>query len=591
MLTKFKDSFSKTGLALQEFPMMLVMAFLAAGSLMCFAELDFGTRPANFFFVKFALVSVLGISLMFALNMLAQRIGKRTLLEVGGVVFLVFFYFILPQKEEDFTEKYAFLIIPTFLLSHLFVSFSAFLGKKREINFWQYNKNLFINIFLTGIFTAVLTGGVELAVLAVDKLFDFNFNEHLYLQIFYLLSIFGSAFIFSLFSQGGLRSLEKDGSYPVILKFFTQYILIPLLNIYVAILYVYAAKIVIRWELPRGWVSYLILAYSVVGIFALLLVHPLKQNSAKSWVRLFSRIFYFSLTPLLVLLFIAIFTRILEYGYTEPRYFVLVLAVWLTTVVLYFIFAPRPTIKYIPVSLFVFGIFSLTFPYLNTFSVSKRSQRTELSKILVENKLLENQKIDFNLKVTDSIADEISDKFIYLAQRGDSAFLTGFLNEKDRKIIFNNKENLQYSGKVRTRFSNVINTRSAERMNTLEIYSENKMRNISGFEYMLRFEDFYKETRVNIGNDSFHIENISDFRRPTLKITLNNKEIWNLMPFIEGQIAEANQRTGRIGTPEISTEKELGNYKVKVYLNSITAENLRERRIYFNGGYILIGKK
>ena len=63
------------------------------------------------------------------------------------------------------------------------------------------------------------------------------------------------------------------------------------------------------------------------------------------------------------------------------------------------------------------------------------------------------------------------------------------------------------------------------------------------------------------------------------------------MPFIEGKIAEANQRTGRIGTPEISTGKELGNYKVKVYLNSITAENLPERRIYFNGGYILIGKK
>ena len=172
----------------------------------------------------------------------------------------------------------------------------------------------------------------------MDKLFDFNFNDRYYLETFYFLSIFGSSFIFLLFNEKGLLQLEKDGTYPVILKFFTQYILIPLLIIYAVILYFYSAKILLNWELPRGWVSYLILAYSVVGILALLLVHPLKQESTASWVRVFSRIFYFTLIPLLVLLFTAIFTRILEYGYTEPRYFVLLLAIWLTSVVFYFIF-------------------------------------------------------------------------------------------------------------------------------------------------------------------------------------------------------------------------------------------------------------
>ena len=227
------------------------------------------------------------------------------------------------------------MIVPTFILSHLLVSFIAFFGKEKELNFWQYNKNLFINLFLTAIFTGVLTGGVELAILAVDKLFDFNFNDRYYLETFYFLSIFGSSFIFN---EEGLLQLEKDGTYPVILKFFTQYILIPLLIIYAVILYFYSAKILINWELPRGWVSYLILAYAVVGILALLLVHPLKHESTASWVRIFSKVFYFTLIPLLVLLFTAIFTRILEYGYTEPRYFVLLLAIWLTLVVFYFIF-------------------------------------------------------------------------------------------------------------------------------------------------------------------------------------------------------------------------------------------------------------
>src|SRR5690606_7241037 len=232
--------------------------------------------------------------------------------EILGILFLIGFYFILPKDEDDFTEFYAYLLIPVFILSHLLVSFVAFVRKQdHENNFWQYNKNLFVNFFLTLVFTGVLTGGVLLAILAVDNLFNVGFEENIYGQIFVSLLIFGSSFIFLLFNETGLDFLEKEGKYPVVLKFFTQYVLIPLLCIYVVILYFYSGKILINWELPRGWVSYLILAYSIVGILALLLVHPLKENTDKSWIRIFSKVFYFTLIPLIVLLFVAIFTRVL----------------------------------------------------------------------------------------------------------------------------------------------------------------------------------------------------------------------------------------------------------------------------------------
>ncbi|WP_449398242.1 DUF4153 domain-containing protein [Chryseobacterium wanjuense] len=292
----------------------------------------------------------------------------------------------------------AILLLLQCFLTHLFVSFIPFLEQNVELKFWQYNKNLFVNIFLTAVFTGVLTGGVELAILAVDKLFDFNFDDRLYTDTLYVLLIFGSCFIFLLFNDKGLNNLEKDGDYPIVLKFFTQFILIPLLLIYVIILYFYSIKILINWQLPRGWVSYLILAYCIVGVLALLLVHPLKNENTKSWVKIFSKAFYYTIIPLIILLFVAIFTRILEYGYTEPRYFVLLLALWLLSIVTYFIFVKKGTIKFIPISLFAFGVFALIFPYLNAFSVSKRSQKAELLKILDEKQLLSNGKIDFKRK-------------------------------------------------------------------------------------------------------------------------------------------------------------------------------------------------
>src|SRR5690606_8900758 len=130
----------------------------------------------------------------------------------------------------------------------------------------------------------------------------------------------------------------------------------------------------------------------------------------RSWVKIFRKVFFYTLAPLMILLFTAIFTRILAYGYTEPRYYVLLLAIWITVVLLYFIFARTATIKFIPVSLFAFGIFSLVFPYFTALSVSQRSQKDALMKVLQEHRLLENGTINFSKTVSSKIADEVSDK-------------------------------------------------------------------------------------------------------------------------------------------------------------------------------------
>ena len=555
---------------------------------MCFAHGNFNSNPNFFVFIKFALVSCLGISLMFALKMLSQRIGKQILLEISGIFFLVFFYFLLPEEEKYFTERYAFLIVPTFILSHLLVSFIAFFGKEKELNFWQYNKNLFINLFLTAIFTGVLTGGVELAILAVDKLFDFNFNDRYYLETFYFLSIFGSSFIFLLFNEKGLLQLEKDGTYPVILKFFTQYILIPLLIIYAVILYFYSAKILLNWELPRGWVSYLILAYSVVGILALLLVHPLKQESTASWVRVFSRIFYFTLIPLLVLLFTAIFTRILEYGYTEPRYFVLLLAIWLTSVVFYFIFTKRATIKFVPISLFAFGLFSLVFPYLNTFSVATRSQKTELKNILNQNNVLKNGKIDFTAKVSDTVADEISNKIGFLVKRDETDFVMNYMNLKYQKIItskINKGELYGIQSQIRSSFSNVDKTKNSFGEN-FELVAENRLRFVQNYDFFARVGNFRDTEGLTVGQDVFTIR--SQQKEKLLVITLNTDENWDASSEVKALMAKYSNRTGRVSVPDITLEHDLGKYHIKIIFDNLIRENFGRENIYFSDAYILI---
>ena len=573
MIKKFREVFGKTDDVIREYSIVLVMAFVAAIATICYINFD-GNSPENsFFYVKFGLVASLGISVMFALKILSQRIGKEIVLQLVGIVFLIFFYFLLPAKEKQFTEVYAFLLIPTFILSHLLVSFLPFVGKNLEVNFWQYNKNLFINIFLTAVFTGVLTGGIMLAITAVDNLFDFNFNSQYYSNTFSFLSIFGSCFIFLLFNEKGLPYLEKKADYPVILKFFTQYILVPLLLIYAVILYFYSAKILINWELPRGWVSYLILAYSVVGILAILLVHPLKQDSTKSWVKMFSKIFYYTLVPLIILLFVAIFTRILEYGYTEPRYFVLIISIWLTTVVFYFIFIPKQTIKFIPVSLFAFGVFSLTFPYLNTFMIAKRSQKNELMRTLSQKNILENGKINFKKKISGEDADEISDKFIFLAKRNENQFLLNLLSSETKskfQIENNNEEESLRFSNIRSEFTSTKYSikefnRSNNYRNT-RLVSRNQSIDISQYRLLIK-ANVFANTKFSFEDNTFELEAPRNPVNTKLTLIYNKEEI-NLLPAIE-QLFKNAPRSGEQTVENLSITKKVGDYEVKILFDSL----------------------
>ncbi len=583
MLSKIKEIWGKADDIIFTYPMVLIMALIAAISAVVGFSLD---GQANQFLVtKFCFSACLGISLMFSAKMLSQRIGKGFLWEILAIGILAVFYFVLPDSEKDFTEVHAFIIVPTFILSHLLVSFIAFLGKSKELNFWQFNKNLFINIVLTAIFTGVLVGGILLAILAVDKLFDFNFSDNLYPKTFFFTAILGSCFIFLLFNDRGLHELEEDNSYPVILKFFTQFILIPLLIIYAVILYFYAAKILIHWELPRGWVSYLILAYSIVGILALLLVHPLKEQSTKSWVKIFSKVFYYTLVPLIILLFVAIFTRILEYGYTEARYFVLLIALWLTSVVLYFILFRKATIKFIPISLFVFGFFALIFPYFNAFSVSERSQKREFVKILNENNLLKNSKIDFQHSVSNNVVDEISNKVNYLFKRDDEQFVYSFLEENyQRKLSSKYKYNKNVFASINEFFTNV-KVKNTEN-NRTEIYDNQPFIAVKDYQYIIPISQVAQD--FQIGKDELKISNSIYGQTPKLIISINKDQV-DIYPFIQEKMSQYTPQNNRILVNDISKETKVGSHEIKIVFKNLVKERNNSREsFYFNEAYLLI---
>ena len=118
---------------------------------------------------------------------------------------------------------------------------------------------------------------------------------------------------------------------------------------------------------------------------------PIAKETGNLWMRTFSRWFYYLLVPLLGLLFWAILYRINLYGFTHERYYVLLLSIWLSVVVTYFIIQKQPKIKFIPISMCLFGLLSIAGPQ-SADSISKHSQ---LSRFETYMKLAEKGKFTF----------------------------------------------------------------------------------------------------------------------------------------------------------------------------------------------------
>ncbi|MCM1150965.1 MAG: DUF4153 domain-containing protein [Alistipes sp.] len=155
-----------------------------------------------------------------------------------------------------------------------------------------------------------------------------------------------------------------------ILAVLLDYIVSPALLIYVAILYLYAAKILLTWTLPEGGVAYLVFGFTIVALCvkALQLVLDTRRYD---WF--FDRFSFVSL-PLLVLFWVGVARRIGEYGLTEPRVWLVVCGGIMTLCVLLFL-TPR-TARYRWVCALAFGIFALVayVPALRPERIAVRSQ-------------------------------------------------------------------------------------------------------------------------------------------------------------------------------------------------------------------------
>ena len=279
---------------------------------------------------------------------------------------------------------YGFLSL-SIILSYLFSPYVK--RKSSAASFWYFNYQTGIALFFAAVATIVLGAGLSLIIVSIGYLFEVEIPKILYMDV-WILSwgiLFIVYFLANISKEFDFK--EESCGFPKGIRFITNYIMVPLMWAYMAILYAYFFKILFQWELPRGHLGLMITAFGTVGIVTKLLVYPIR-NDGSYLLNLFDKYYYYALIIPIILLGLAIGIRINGFGLTEARYSVVLLGIWFLAVALLTIIKKdRFHIKFVPM-IFAFFAFFASFGPWGAVEMSNNSQVGRFESALVKHGLL-----------------------------------------------------------------------------------------------------------------------------------------------------------------------------------------------------------
>jgi hypothetical protein len=581
----------------RRFPLPLLGALVATAAMVTIMDHEGSSQPT---FLWGALLSgVLGIPLLSAAKLVSEKLAGRKLagliINATTLVVVVLYACTVPSELTAAPGVHIVRWLLLVFAAHMLVAVVPGASESKVISFWQYNKTLFIRILIAGLFAAIIFAGLAFALAALDNLFVLHIHGKRYGQLWALVAGLFTTWFFLAGVPEKIDTPEDPNEYPKGMRVFAQYILLPIVLVYLAILYAYMAKILISWDWPQGWVSKLILGFSGAGILSLLLLHPLQRETGQSWIHKLGRWFYLSLAPLVIMLFLAVWRRVSEYGITEGRYLAIGTGLWLVIAIVYFLILPWKNIKFIPVSLCI-GALLMCFGPWAMLPVAEQSQITRLHTLLTKNAILVDGKVR---KVAGNISHkdtrEISAILEYLHDmHGYESIQTWFddiLREDTSKAGVNYTNPTTVAEKMGVRFTQVHQefgrriSLSADRDTTYDIH---------GYDGLLRL------MYVSVENaERKHLGGKISFRTSKDLDTLTVFEVkgasrgdtvrLNVKQMLDGVIADHDSLSiDRLSPNAMTCTAESGSLRVRLYINDALLERTEEKiRIVNYTGYIL----
>jgi hypothetical protein len=240
--------------------------------------------------------------------------------------------------------------------------------------------------------SGIVCGGLELLIVAIEKLFGVFVSSHCYSNVAILcFCLLAPILIIQGIPGGTLKHDDKPKVMPRLIENAVTKLFMPIAAAYLITLYCYAAKILFTWELPDGWVSWLVTASMAAMVILIIMVYPYIEKASLStsgWNRMainfITRRMPILMLPLLLLMSIGIARRISDYGITVLRVYLVAFNIWCYAVCIALILKRNSGIMWIPVS-FVLAFAVLTLLPVNVSTYVRKNLTNKVTTILQVN--------------------------------------------------------------------------------------------------------------------------------------------------------------------------------------------------------------
>lgn len=322
---------------------------------------------------------------------------------------------------------YLYFIAPALLLLIMVAPFSK---DADNISFWFFNRMTWFGVAVAILASVIFGGGLSAALASINYLFGVDLPGEMYGYVWaFSCLIFGPIYALSWVPER-FHFTREDCNDPPGLAFLLNWVLAPLVLLYLLILYAYLVKIMVTLEIPRGQLSYMIAGFGGVGVVTYLLGWPLKDEGG-ALLRFALRIFFPALMAPVAMQFYAIGERIGTYGITEQRAMIVICALWFAVIALAFTFR-NASLRVIPASLAALMVLGLV-----AVNVSGHDQRARLDDLVAKYNLVQNGKI---VKTTQEIPfkdrQNISSILDYLISTKRDRDIRDWMNETPKELDY-----------------------------------------------------------------------------------------------------------------------------------------------------------
>ena len=423
-MTDFKrfsvaDWVKQVGGACRRFPLAVLLLVFLTGFVMLLIHGD--GKPSEekwtFFFIFYpATGSLLAVSLQLLTEDFKHRaVAVVTQALVHALWLGVSLY--LTQFEQFSMQQFV-AVSATVITMVLSLFLLCFYRKDDDVPFWNFSQRLLVALVSGVVVGGILTLGIILFVQSLDWLFDMEVNRWFpYIPTFCML-LLAPLLAMSQIPEGKNKRIHFVAPYTGFIKGVVQYLFIPLLLLYMATLYVYAAKILFTWQLPVGWVCYLVSASMLGMVILIFITYPVQHEQGKSFFKTLTRLLPLAMLPLLVLMSVAIGRRLSDYGITVSRLYVVVFNLWCYVVCIGLLLCRNRRIWWVPAS-FAVVLFLISVGPWSIPNVTEHRLLDEVRKAFTASGLqqlpLTGKQYDSWLKSADkTVAKSIDAKLHYL---------------------------------------------------------------------------------------------------------------------------------------------------------------------------------